>query len=313
MSESAFKIVGVDLAAAPENTAYCVICVEGGNACVHKPESGATDEKLLEVFSERGVARIGFDAPFGWPHPFVSALRSHARHNVWPRDRRRKDRHFADLTLRATDVHVEESVDNVTPLSVSASWIAVVAMRAALLLSRAPESLEVDRSGVNGNFVEVYPAAALAAWFNKGGADWSTGYKGEAPSHREKRHDIVRKLVGATKPGLALGDATDPLDSGSVDIRDKTKDRRETVARLIQSDDALDALISALVTLMAEVDRRTGHPKHDPLIESVPPARQALAEIEGWIALPTDGSLERLPCRLESLASDGDTGPEGRR
>ncbi len=37
-------------------------------------------------------------------------------------------------------------------------------MRAAYLLSRALEPLQVDRSGMTGHFVEVYPAAAFVQW-----------------------------------------------------------------------------------------------------------------------------------------------------
>src|SRR3954468_5028462 len=50
------------------------------------------------------------------------------------------------------------------PLSVSTDKIAVIAMRCAHLLSRwAADGERIDRTGT-GNFVEVYPAGALARW-----------------------------------------------------------------------------------------------------------------------------------------------------
>ena len=153
--------------------------------------------------------------------------------------------------------------------------------------------------------MEVYPAAALSRWFNRGGnsvggenEDWSSGYKGSKPKHFKQRHAIVRRLD--KESCLDLGDGTDLLPCDSEGIKDKVKDRTDPVAHLIQSDHFLDALISAIVTLMVEVGRRTLQPNNDPLVEPVPPSYQARAEREGWIALPTKGSLTKLSERLAS-------------
>ena len=140
------------------------------------------------------------------------------------------------------------------PLSVSTDRIAMPAFRTALVLSRA--SFPVDRAG-GGRVVEVYPAAALLRW----GFD-SRRYKRVAGA--EARASLVRTFVAPTRQWLTLDDAM--------------------INKCIASDDAFDALVAALVARAAAIG----------LTEPIPADSRELAAREGWIALPVDGSLDRL-------------------
>ena len=176
-------------------------------------------------------------------------------------------------------------MDGVTPLSVSADRIAVVAMRAALLLSRAPELLEVDRSGVNGHFVEAYPAAALARWGvetnvkRKDAKREGVSYKDRA--NKEQPQTSKERLMLRGRMVQHLVTALNRTD--------------EVVAALAQTHHAVDAVASALVALMAELDRRLGSKAgRERLTGAIPEEHTALARREGWIVLPNHCSLERL-------------------
>ena len=236
--------LGVDLAAQPENTAYCLIEWVKPKARIIELRCGADDAVLLERFGRSD--KVGIDAPFGWPTAFADAVYAHQRRNVWPVVR------TASLRYRMTDHLVRERIKR-WPLSVSSDLIGVTAMRAARLLS---ESGRIDRSG-RGRFVEVYPAAALHIWGFP-----STGYKKK--SGEEKRCVVTRRLMSATKPWL----------DWPVDVKRACE----------KSDDALDAVVAALVARAAATDQ----------IEPIPRKHMAAAKREGWIALPRHGSLASL-------------------
>ena len=236
--------LGVDLAAQPENTAYCLIEWVKPKARIIELRCGADDATLLEMFGRSD--KVGIDAPFGWPTAFAAAVYAHQRRNVWPAVG------TASLRYRVTDHIVRERIKR-WPLSVSSDLIGVTAMRAARLLS---ENGQIDRSG-RGRFVEVYPAAALHIWGFP-----STGYK-KKPGE-EKRRVLTRRLITATKTWL-----------------DWPVDAQRTCKK---SDDALDAVVAALIARAAATDQ----------IEPIPHEHVATAKREGWIALPRDGSLARL-------------------
>jgi hypothetical protein len=155
--------IGVDLAASPRNTAACEIHWGAGQPVVTRVESPVDDSafhSLLEHLPEGG--RLGLDCPLGWPAPFVAALRAHHGHQPWPARGRSADR--GDLLWRATDRWVRDRFGR-WPLSVSTDRIGVTALRAAHLLD-AWEAAggRIDRSGVTGPVVEVYPAVARRVW-----------------------------------------------------------------------------------------------------------------------------------------------------
>lgn len=101
--------------------------------------------------------------------------------------------------------------------------IGATAMRASWLLSQAEQvGLVVDRSGVEGNVVEVYPGAALRQW----GLPYS-GYK-SGRSAGDQRQRVLAKLI----EGMGLTVTTD-----------------------VTNDHQLDALICAVVARMARTGR----------------------------------------------------------
>lgn len=118
--------------------------------------------------------KVGIDCPFGWPVPFVDAVRAHRDYEQWPGRGLPAEKFLRRLKFRLTDELVWEEVKT-PPLSVSADRIAVPAMRCALLLD---ELGSVDRTGVRGQVVEVYPVASLHAWRLP-----AKGYKGKKNQH----------------------------------------------------------------------------------------------------------------------------------
>ena len=117
----------------------------------------------------------------------------------------------------------------------------------------------VDRSG-DGPVVEVYPAAALRVWGLP-----ATGYKRGAGAA------ILTALVGALREAAPwlLADA----------------DHWRCIER---SDNAFDALVAGLVARASIAG----------LCHEIPPEHRELAAVEGWIAVPTPGSLPRLADRI---------------
>jgi hypothetical protein len=162
---------------------------------------------------------------------------------------------LAELRFRYTDLVITDSARR--PLSVSSDLIAVVAMRCASLLSlleRAGES--TDRSGI-GKVVEVYPAAALVAWgFSPKGLKKESG--------RAKRMELLDQLL------VPLNGAVE-ADSSVIDL-------------CIASDDALDSFIASLIARCSALGLTIGPPDE----------RKDQIRREGWIHLPTSGSLSQL-------------------
>ncbi len=240
--------LGVDLASRPERTAACAIEWAHGRARVVDVACGQDDEALLERIA--GADKAGLDVPFGWPEAFVERVARFHAGGDWPATT------VAALRFRETDRVVAARTGR-WPLSVSSDLIGVPAFRAARLLSRlGDQGHAVDRRGA-GRLVEVYPAAALRLW---GFA--STGYK-----RREGRGSLVTllgELRRRTCGWLDLGAAAQRLCGAS--------------------DDALDALVAALVARAAALG----------LCEPPPPEHVERAAREGWVALPAADALDRL-------------------
>lgn len=127
-------------------------------------------------------------------------------------------------------------------------------MRAAAVLSRLPAKVALDGSGV---VMEVYPSIALRQWGYP-----PRGYKGKKGS--AVREEIVFRFLAETSEWLAI----------SPTVRE----------RCAVSDHALDALVAALVARAAAID----------LVLAIPPTFTEEAIREGWIAVPTLGSLNLL-------------------
>jgi len=146
-------------------------------------------------------------------------------------------------------------------------------MKLSTVAPRRASGELVDRIGT-GRWVEVYPAAALRRWGLS-----PVGYKKK--KGRARRQELVRQLQH---------------EAGWLRLPD------EVAAQCEADDNAFDARVAALVTRTAACG----------LCEGIPEESLALAEREGWIALPRPGSLQQL--RPKSKAQVAAVEPEqGRR
>lgn len=253
---------GVDLAAEPKKTAVAVIEWTHDRAVVRDLVLNADDASIVDVV--RAAHKTGIDCPFGWPDRFVDFVSAHRGGNshealdasdaTWRRT----------LCYRATDEVVRQELQKV-PLSVSTDRIGVTTLRCARLLSTmATDKVRVDRSGVSGAVVEVYPAASMRRWRLWETLGTTFPYKGRI------------NVGGLTKIAGWLERSQGWLDLGA---------NREL---FYKSDDAFDAVICALTARAVN----TG-------LWSVPSKSQrSVGRIEGWIALPT-GELSDLMNRGE--------------
>jgi|JI9StandDraft_1071089.scaffolds.fasta_scaffold06096_8 predicted nuclease with RNAse H fold len=202
------------------------------------------------------ASKTGIDCPLGWPREFVAFVSKHQDDHIVVEPGLAADWRRR-LSYRVTDLHVKSTVPGIQGLSVSSDRIGVTTMRCAALLSQlAALGAPVVRTGI-GPVAEVYPAASLVRWgFSH------KGYKGSKAKIR--RSQLVDELLLAA-PWLDLG-------------------AHEGHCRA--SDDALDAVLASLTARAAALG----------LTEPIPAGDQRAAEIEGWIALPAEGS------RLAELA-----------
>jgi Protein of unknown function (DUF429) len=241
--------VGIDLSASDGKTSACGITWDVGRGSATVPEVGLSDRDILEHRRGRLGCHRRAVRLAGRVHRGGRRLRRGGRFPTTARKR---------LRYRETDRFVEERAR--LPLSVSSDRIAVTAMRCASILTMLGAAGEpVDRAG-SGRVLEVYPAAALAVW----GID-PEGYK-----TRDKAAGVRRRILAE----LADGAGGSPELSADV------------AQRCTSSDDALDALISALLARAA--DRG--------LTIEAPPELRDQASREGWIHLPVEveGSLAAL-------------------
>jgi predicted nuclease with RNAse H fold len=235
------RTVGIDLAAEPAKTAVAVIDWSPGAAVVRSVALKQTDDDIADLVEH--AHKVGIDCPLGWPEPFIeflSAQRDGAQLKPHDLEGRRL------LTYRETDRAVVAG-GGPRPLSVAADRIGHAALRAAGLLGQLGRERRVDRAG-GGLVVEVYPAAALRHW----GLNHTKYKGGEAKAERKK---LIKELTSKLTA----------LDFG------------DTKAACVDSDDALDAVVCALIARAAALGEATR-----------PDQEQAkLAATEGWIAVPT--------------------------
>ena len=241
------RTVGIDLAAQPANTGWCVVDWDEGRLADVATNRGGDDE-LVALTCGDDVGLVGIDTPLGWPDAFVEAVAAHHAGRCWPDDDD-PDAHRRRLRLRRTDEIVGATTGR-HPMSVSADRIAVAAMRGARLQQCVVDVLgadAVDRSGCSGRVAETYPAAALAVWGLP-----ASGYKGTGGA--EARAGLVDALV--VRSGLRVDDAQ--------------------CAAMVGSDHLLDAWVCALVA-RAVLDDATDRPGPEDL---------SVARREGWIHGP---------------------------
>jgi len=241
---------GVDLASQARATAACVIEWSGQEATVVEVATGVGDDRITALVGD--VDKLGIDVPLGWPTAFVEAVSGHTRDGSWPGSYVHAEDTSA-LRYRRTDLWLWDLLKS-PPLSVSTDRIALPAMRAASLLARMPDRAPLDGSGV---VVEAYPAGALRRWGFP-----SRNYK--RPENAAARRELLGRLLAETAGWLRVG--------------------APEVERCRASDDALDAVVAALIARAAAVG----------LVEEIPPAERDAARREGWVAVPHADSLGRL-------------------
>ncbi len=251
---------GIDLAAAAAATATATVHWIGGRARLLSLRLGVDDAALLDLVGS--AARTGIDCPLGWPVAFVDFLDRQRRRAIeLPEVDTVAGR--AAILYRRTDLVCQAGGDR--PLSVAADRIAHPALRAAgLLAALAGRGVDVDRAG-RGAVVETYPAAALRQW----GLAFRA-YK--RPANAPARHELVGALLRAV-PWLSVAD----------DDRDL----------LVRSDDAVDAVVCALVARASLLG----------LVRRPAPQDAEIAAIEGWIAVPT-GDVSELSGPATRTAGD---------
>lgn len=233
---------GIDLAADPRRTGVAVIS-SGSPIRVESVIVGADDDDVLHVIDS--AEKAGVDVPVGWPDPFVQLISDHAEHGLTVPSSTGPDWR-RNLAMRTTDIKVRERTGRV-PLSVSTDRIAYPALRWAGIEARLrAEGVDAARDG-SGRVCEVYPAAALSCWTLP-----SRGYKGTGSEHR--RTEIVDRL-SVLFPELSWNGHDQEC---------------------IHDDNALDAVVSALMARAVATGKAVGPP-------------EGISEIvrrEGWIWLP---------------------------
>lgn len=234
---------GVDLAAEAARTAVAVLVEDGAGPRVESVRIGADDDAIIEAILAADCT--GVDVPFGWPDAFVATITAHHA-GAMPAPESTGIEWRREHALRLTDRLVHRRTGR-TPLSVSTDRIGLPALRwAGISAALADTGLTVRRDG-SGQVHEVYPAGALAIWGLP-----HRGYKGAANAR------VRTRLVNA------LSAVVPDLDWGP---------HRATVER---SDDALDAVIAALIA--------RSHAAGQTLLPEL--GQRDRATREGWICLP---------------------------
>jgi predicted nuclease with RNAse H fold len=236
------RTLGIDLSANPAKTGACEI--DWGAGTVALLDRPTTDEQLLDAAQRADM--IAIDVPLGWPDDFIAAVTAHRDRAGWPPMATAPPDDRLPLRYRTTDLVTRTT--GAQPLSVSSDLIGVAAMRGArlqhLLLGAG---VDVDRSGITGRLVEVYPAAALRRWGLS-----SSRYKGTV--NAEACRTLADRLIARCGPlSSAASAALDGCD-----------------------DDGLDAFVCALVAKAAS-DGHTTRPDTE---------HREVARREGWIHLP---------------------------
>ena len=252
------RTVGVDLAASDAATAVAVIdwsdvaAGAAATATLVSLQLGASDADIVDA--ARAADKTGIDCALGWPEAFAAFVAAHADPSTAPdvdggADWRR------GLVYRETDRVVRE-VTGRWPLSVSTDRLGVTALRCAGLVARLRAAgADVDRAG-HGDIAEVYPGASLRVWGFE-----TRGYRVDPDARR-----TLLATLRAAAPWLDLGGA-DELGADALGADEL----------MVRSGDAFDAVVAALATRAAARGA----------VLAPTPEQRAVAEREGWVALPT--------------------------
>lgn len=283
--------LGIDLATRPDRTGVCELAVRDDDRAAVRvlhpctrhvrcrnpghPDDCLTDDGSDAELCERIATadKTGIDVPFGWPRAFVDAVTHHHRGTGWRvvdltcahtgrcSGHDSGDACKRDLRWRTTDL-VASSRLGWDLLSVSSDRLGGTALRMANIEHRLSidHGVTVDRTGCEGQVVEVYPAGAMALWLGPA-----------APNKQSKK--AMRTAFTTSIEAL-------DLDWWGDSMKRVLEDR---------ADHDFDALISALVAWMA-AEGQTLRPAGDEI---------TAATAEGWIHLPAPDSSHPLAAALE--------------
>jgi hypothetical protein len=236
MSDTTLRIVGVDLASQPANTA--AVCIErASDGTMRLAFTERVENAEIRNWLQGGV--VGIDAPFGWPRPFVSQLgwwQGGALEEAPIQGLSDDPKALTELlAFRLTDRFVRQHVGLTRDrkswphgLSVSTNLISYTTIRLVTVLT----GKAIDRSGVTGAALEVYPAAALAQWDEVNGSYKPGGKSGPARSKAERRLRDLAKWV----------------DDQFADSCPALQRQRGFRTAMSGSDHVLDAAVAAMCT-----------------------------------------------------------------
>lgn len=253
--------MGIDLSSSVERTALIIVEWERDGALVGAPSFALADAELVQRL--RSVDWIGIEAPFGWPLKMAAAVYSYMDTGHWldpDRDVFRYRRTESFVRRKA----LEELGISFTPPSVSTSRIALTALRLASLRESEYRyfGFRFDLAGAD-RILEVHAPASMFFWgFPR------LAYKTSRRSGRREVECLTREEL------LGFLEQSTPWLRWAPGAREGC----------IESDDALDALVAALVARAASRGLTEAPPKQD--LEA--------ARREGWIHLPRKESLPEL-------------------
>lgn len=245
------RYVGIDLSTDPRK---CGICVTEDDVVVHAGGGDRSSEHpdwLLGYCRE--AQAVAVDVPFGWPAPFVEALKDYEIGVALDRDRRPYLYRTTDAWITETlPRHLARDVRPPAPFSVSADKLGATAMVGTVLLAGLSPAFHLSPriGGTRPAVVEVYPTLSLWAW-----ALPHRGHRGNDEGARRNRQALLQVFVeafGITIPERAEGS-------------------------LIRSEHGFDALVAAL-TAREYVAGNTCDPPDD-----IPEGK---LRTEGWIRVP---------------------------
>ena len=263
------KTIGIDLAGENSPTGICVLEWSNRNATVKdlsvaKRDISSIAQEVQNVWNPRTDA-IGIDAPFDFPIAFSEAVTAMRTGGQPPQ---------GDPRWRLTEKYIKQTknpLSSVTSLITNTVSGRCYPLRHALVGQKC-----VDRIGYSTRIFEVYPAAALVSWgiIPVSVVNGEPSYKRSGDDGNNARQGVLDKLLQCTtcngSPWLIVDD--------------------DSHQQLQAKDDAIDALVSALVARVAMNVSRPTDPAH-----VVAPQDLTTVQREGWIHLPGDRSLDCLP------------------